>query len=283
MKGNGKFRRLQAAARPRRGGAPGVPGPTTSLSGTRAQSPPLSPDGTENGGLWPENLSAYRQVASLGGSTGARLVEDGEGLRYVMKRGGGADPSGHLMEEAHADDAYRALGLAVPESKIYEGPGGEPVKVARFVSGKTLKELEAGGEGERAARVREELKKGFAADALLGNWDVVGLEHDNVILDDFGTVYRVDNGGSLRRRAMGTPKPPGAWSEKVGELHSMRDPTRKAGAVFAGLPDSEVTLQVKHRVLPARKQLLRALPQDLRGIVNARIDHLEAWAASNPS
>jgi len=46
------------------------------------------------------------------------------------------------------------------------------------------------------------LQKDFAADALLSNWDVIGVTADNIVGND-GKVYRVDNGGALEFRAQG--------------------------------------------------------------------------------
>jgi hypothetical protein len=256
-KGPGKTKRLAASARPRGG--------------------PHAAAATKPSPAWPQDLGGFGYVKNLGGSTGAKLVEDASGRRYVMKRG--ADP-GHLLEEAACDDAYRALGVAVPESRIYSDAEGRPVKVARFVGGKTLAGLEAAG---AAGGAKEQLRRDFAADALLGNWDVTGLEHDNVIVgEDDGVAYRIDNGGSLRRRAMGAPKPSSAFGAAVTELHSMRNPNRQTGKVFGGLTDDEVAGQVRDRILPARDRLLEAVPVPLRSILAARLEHLRSWAEARP-
>lgn len=210
-------------------------------------------------------------------------MEDAAGNRYVSKRY--ADPS-HLVEEFRAEAAYRAMGLDVPDSRMYAGKDGKPVKVARFVSGPTLKEVPDGGE---LAEVRGRLRRGFAADALLANWDVIGRDADNVVIDgasggDPGgvarpvRVWRVDVGGSLRRRAMGEKKPAGSFGAEVGELGSMREASRPSGRIFGGLSDAEVASQVRAYVLPNRAKILASVPEDLSAVVEARIDYLGRWS-----
>ncbi len=116
---------------------------------------------------FPATGDDLKVIKTLGGSTGAKLVEDKNGKQYVMKTGKNA---GHLREEAAADDLYRAMGLDVPRSKIYDRPGG-PVKLSEFHAGKTLGELERSDPVAYQNAVSH-LRKGFVAHALMGNWDV---------------------------------------------------------------------------------------------------------------
>lgn len=222
---------------------------------------------------WPESLDGLAHVGSLGGSTGAQLVQDADGKRYVLKRG--ANP-GHLREEATADALYRAIGLDVPQSKIYETPSG-PAKLAEFVPGRSLAALKDADPPKYSAAVAK-LKEGFAADALLGNWDVVGLSADNVLVTEDGRVLRIDNGGSLRYRAQGAPK--GAnWSTAVGELASLRSQAVNPSAkeVFGDLTDAQVVKQIK-ALAKKRAAILAAAPDDLKSTLAGRLDTMEAWA-----
>src|SRR5262249_42888551 len=148
---------------------------------------------------FPDSIEGLESIRVLGGPTGAQLVRDpATGKQFVLKRGASPD---HLKEEVIADQAYKALGVNVPKVKLYETDQG-PVKVAEFIEGKPLNRL-SGAEREKA---EIELGKHFAADALLGNWDVIGLGEDNILVDQAGKVYRIDNGGSLRFRARGSLK-----------------------------------------------------------------------------
>ncbi len=230
--------------------------------------------------IWHPDLSAYTYVDEAGGSTGAQIVADPDGLQYAMKRG--ADP-GHLMEESYADDVYRAAGLNVPPSNVYRDENGDPAKVSQWIYGRSLRELMHRGD-PGADQVIQDLKDGYAVDALIGNWDVVGLDFDNVKLGDDGITYRIDNGGSFRRRAQGDPKPSGAWSCEVTEIYTLRDSDRNhsAGSVFGDLDDQEIASQIARHILPNRNKILAVIPEDLQEMINCRIDYMAQWAGLDP-
>jgi SPP1 gp7 family putative phage head morphogenesis protein len=176
--------------------------------------------------LFPSDLSAFTHVKDLGGSTGATLVKDADGVLYVMKRGSNPE---HLLAEMEADTFYRAAGVNVPEFQKYIDADGKPVKIAKFVEGKTLAEVRASG-GDVAGFVKK-AQAHFYTDALMGNWDVIGLSADNILIDNAGAVWRIDNGGALGYRAQGSLKG-SAFTENPLELITMRkDKTHAAQAV----------------------------------------------------
>ncbi len=227
-------------------------------------------------GPFPADLKGLVEVKTLGGSTGAKLVEDPRtGKRYVLKRGGNP---GHLKNEAHADALYRAAGLDVPDSRLYDDGG--PVKLAAFHEGKALGELMRSDPAAFAAAV-EKLRKGFAADALLGNWDVVGMSLDNVLVLPDGRVLRIDNGGALAYRAQGALKTSDQWSaSKVGELTSLRSTgvNPSAGLVYGPMTDDDVRAGIKE-LLKRRAKILAAAPDPAtRAVLEGRLDAMAAWA-----
>lgn len=215
----------------------------------------------------------FKSLKKLGGSTGALLVEGPDGKQYVLKRG--AD-EGHLKEEMAADAAYRALGVAVPDS-AGTTMGGKEVKLARFVEGRSLGDVldDPDVSAAEKAAVKKEAGKHFVADALLGNWDAVGLDGDNMLVTEDGKVVRIDNGGSLRYRAQGAKKSPGQFGPAVTELESMRagklNPS--AAGVFGGVTPAEVKAQIED-VVSKKDALLKALPPELRKTVGERVDYL---------
>lgn len=223
---------------------------------------------------FPADVANMRTIERLGGSTGAKLVEDpATGKQYVLKKGNSA---GHLLEEGYADAAYQALSLKVPAFKIYETPDG-PVKLAEFKSGlKTLGEALANASTAERKKLVREVRKGFAADALLGNWDVVGMSKDNILVDEDGRVWRVDNGGSLRYRAQGAKKDAEFVGDYPVELWTLRD--KKVGPenaqIFGDLGIYEIMEQVRE-ILPKNRELLAALPDELRPLVNGRLAVME--------
>jgi len=218
-------------------------------------------------GAFPESLSALKVIKSLGGSTGAQLVEDVAGNQWVMKSGASAD---HLREEVTADELYRALGVDVPEVKLYEDANGKPVKLARFVEGQSLAErLAKATSAEREALIKE-ISKGLYADVLLGNWDVTGMNNDNIIVDAAGKPWRIDNGGSLRFRAMGTAKTSDEWNDFPDELWSLRDPSKLAGKVFKDVRLVHMAKQLEGLQVPD----LDGLAAELKATLEARAKHL---------
>lgn len=219
---------------------------------------------------FPDDPDGLQTVRTLGGSTGAKLVRDPKtGKQYVLKRGNSAE---HVREEFHADQAYRALGIAVPEAHLYETKAG-PVKLAEYIEGRTLDKL-SGSERDAAFK---ELHSGFAADALLGNYDVVGMGLDNILVDNTGKAWRIDNGGSFRYRAQGALKT--RWDEHVSTLWTMRgktvlpdDQTQAAAtSVFKDLGIFKIRRQIDAISEAKEKKLLEAIPDDLRDVVQFRL------------
>jgi SPP1 gp7 family putative phage head morphogenesis protein len=221
---------------------------------------------------FPVDIEGLEEVQSLGGSTGAMLVRDPvSGRQYVMKRGASAD---HVRRELVADDTYRALGARAPAARIYETPGG-PVKLAEFIEGKSLKSFMR-PDGTFPDDILREVRESFAADALLGNRDVIGLDYDNILVDAAGRAWRIDNGGSLDFRAQGGRK---AFDGFPLDLWTMRDRAINAqtSAVFGGMDYSELMGQV--RALGGRRgAALDLLPDELRDAFGQRLDRLEAAA-----
>ncbi len=191
---------------------------------------------------FPASVDGLKTIKKLGGSTGALLVEDAAGTRFVLKRGASA---GHLREEVLADEIYRSLGAHVPEVRLYEAAGG-PVKLARFIEGDTLAAYLAKATPAQREAVMARLGEHFHADVLLGNWDVIGLAKDNVLIDAAGAPWRIDNGGSLRFRAMGAAKGD-EWHEFPDELWSLRDAAKNAqtAEVFGRLKLTDIAARIE--------------------------------------
>lgn len=169
----------------------------------------------------------------LGGSTGARLVRGKDGRLHVWKKG--ASP-GQALVEAVANELYRAAGVPVPVVRYSNGDG----LLTEFVPGVPLRDLKG---GDRKVAVAA-LRRHFLIDAVLANWDVLGMDLDNVIVPEvdgrlaLDAPVRIDNGGSLDTRAQGGKKPFGA---EVLEIDTMRKKDRHG--VFRGLTDADLAKQ----------------------------------------
>jgi hypothetical protein len=231
--------------------------------------------GTGAGGFQPGNTCArgsdgipdahdLEHEDDLGGSTGAALMADSAGKKYVVKQG---NSPGHIISENLADRLYEAMGAPVPAGRMSVGRDGQPAKVAEYVEGTPLAHLSRDDKQAAYAKLREH----FAADALLANWDVIGLAQDNIIVDGKGTPYRIDNGGSLKYRAQGADK---YFGPDVTEIDSMRK-SNQGKPVFGSLTDEEISGQVA-KIVAAEDRVLAAAAghPDIQSTLSKRIDYL---------
>ena len=153
--------------------------------------------------------------ASIGGTTGARLVEI-DGVKYVCKTTGGGQgvSKEHVRNEADADQAYRRAGILVPDCRVYEVEG-KTYKLSQYIEGgKTLGEWLRVATSTQKEAMRAQLAKGYALDALFANWDVVGTNQDNILVDKAGNAWRIDNGSAFGFRAQGAKKKPEEFEKR---------------------------------------------------------------------
>lgn len=221
---------------------------------------------------FPREFESLREVRSLGGSTGAMLMEDPEtGRQYVAKRGRSPE---HLREEVSADTAYQALGVNVPLFNVYDTKSG-PVKISEYIDGETLADVYKRGNKAQIEAVRGQLQQDFAADALLGNWDVIGMENDNILVDGDGKVWRIDNGGALRKRAQGGAKGT-AWNAYPTELWTLRDRNinERSASIFGDMDYQDIVNQMD-AVVKKQDAVIKAVtdPQ-LQADIAGRLDQM---------
>jgi len=186
------------------------------------------------GGGWPPSLNAVQEVKGLGGSTGAKLVQDENGNLYVMKKGAS---QAHIQSESSADKLYKEMGVDVPDHRMYGN-----TKLARYVEGQTLQQAQTNDPAAYNSAIKR-LQDNFAADALLANWDVIGLNKDNILIDKKGKVWRIDNGGALAYRAQGAKKSAAGWNNNPTAIFSMRK-QGVAGSVFGKMSWNQVAASI---------------------------------------
>lgn len=176
-----------------------------------------------------QSMDAWSQVGPQAGSNPGGLFAAPGGSQWYCKFPQSAD---HAKNEVLAAKLYQAAGVLVPDLKLIT-QGGKIGVASQIVPGLTKgspSEL-AGAEGAHA---------GFAVDAWLANWDVVGLGHDNLLLQG-GQAVRVDTGGALMYRAQGAPKGE-AFGTSVPELATLLDPKKNAqsAGVFASMSKTDL-------------------------------------------
>lgn len=155
-----------------------------------------------------------------GGTTGAVWAKAKDGTEYVVKTYGGDE--NRVATELLGNAIYRTLGVRVPEAGVLMVEK-KPAVAARKVE----------GEVKHWDDPDVELAQGFMADALLANWDVVGLTQDNVLWGPDGPV-RVDQGGTLEYRAQGGTK---EYGPVPSEVWSMAGPKGQAFGTMLLTPE----------------------------------------------
>ncbi len=254
----------------------------------------------ETSELFPEMLNQVRVInRNIGGSTGAELVEDHRVRKFVRKTAGsGAKITAqHLRTEYHTNKAYKALGVMVPEVTLYNPVTGQqirlsekspaderPVMLSHYVPGNTqpLKDYLSYpkmSSHPHFAKVQALVQKHFVADCLLANWDVVGLEYDNMRINvDTNEIWRIDNGAGLDYRAQGKKKDAASFTSVIKEFKTMRDPdiNSEAAKLFGSITDAEIVRQIDE-ILPHRAAFLAAIPARLKDIMTQRFDYLSVY------
>lgn len=216
---------------------------------------------------FPPNLNALIEVKSLGGSTGAKLVQDSTGRQFVLKGGASED---HIQEEYLADTVYQAFGVPVPKTKLYVDDGGRVYKLSEFIDGKPLNQLT----GSAFEKAKAELQKDFHIDALLSNRDVIGLSQDNILVDKSGKVWRIDNGSSFRFRAQGGSK---EYDGHLSDLWTLRDSkvNAQSAQVFSGIKIYDLAKRMETAsTAEMQARIVAMVPADLKPAFSSRFDQM---------
>ena len=178
-----------------------------------------------------ESMDHWTQTGGQGGSNPGGKFKDQDGVEWYCKFPADQDTA---KAEVLAAKLYTALGLNAQDAKLVTKDG----KVGIASRWQEVKKATP----QELAKTPGVLA-GFAADAWLANWDVVGLGFDNLQVDEKGNAMRVDAGGSLMYRAQGGKK---AFGDTVTELDSLRDKklNPQAAAVFGGMSQADITASV---------------------------------------
>lgn len=162
------------------------------------------------------------------------------------------DPD-RAYNEVIAARLYQAAGVEVPEVVLIESESHGLGVASRIING-VEKSHSAAVEGA----IRAGLQENFAVDAWLSNWDVVGLEYDNVMLVGKNRWVRIDPGGALRFRAQGGLKGQ-AFGNKVLELESLLNPgvNPQSAAVFNSITTAELENGVRKVLSLTREQIVK--------------------------
>ena len=180
----------------------------------------------------PPSMDAWQQIGGQGGSNPGGKFKDPTGQEWYCKFPGDTDTA---KSEVLAAKLYALAGLSGQDAMLItkDGKVGIASKWTNITKASSAAAL---------AKVPGALD-GFAVDAWLGNWDVVGMALDNLQIGPDGKAHRVDAGGSLEYRAQGAKKP---FGPKVEEIDTLRDAKLNphSAAVFKGIKQADLVASV---------------------------------------
>jgi hypothetical protein len=165
----------------------------------------------------------------------------------------------HRRNEMLASALYRLTNIGSAGVRFGSDANGVEKTYSEIIPGRALAETEL------TAKTKKEIQEGFAIDAWLANWDVAGLEDDNIIIDGIGRPYRIDMGGALLFRAQGALKGE-AFGDEVAEIDTLRDPDKNpaSAALFGDMTYSDL--------VASASKLLDVSPKEIDILVDATFD-----------
>lgn len=178
-----------------------------------------------------EAMDSWEQTGGQGGSNPGGRFKDSNGVEWYCKFP--ADES-IAKSEVLAAKLYAAAGVEGQDAKLIT-KGGKVGIASRWITVSKAKPADlAKAPGATS---------GFAVDAWLANWDVIGMGYDNLQIGVDGNAVRVDAGGSLEYRAQGSKKP---FGNQVDEIDTLRDAKVNANsaAIFGKMTKADVTASV---------------------------------------
>ena len=90
----------------------------------------------------------------------------------------------------------KALDVPVPEVKLYTDTTSQnKFLILEYIEGMALNQVDR--TSADYPNILQQIQSHFVANAFLGNYDVIGFESDNILVDKTGVPYQIDNGGSL--------------------------------------------------------------------------------------
>jgi len=187
-----------------------------------------------DGGATVTSMDGWAQTGDQKGSNTGGRFRDSFGNEWYCKF---PKDSSVCHNEYLATKFYQMLGVSVPDVKLVE-KGGKLGIASKWMPGISTAD-------SSALAKTPGVRSGFAIDAWLANWDVVGLSNDNLMVSG-GAAVRVDSGGALLYRAMGTKKG-AAFTDDVPEFDTLVDASvnSQSAAVFSGITKKEMMWGVK--------------------------------------
>jgi hypothetical protein len=207
------------------------------------------------------DIGAWKKVGAQKGSNPGGLYEAPDGERYYVKL---YKDDAQARTELASNAVYRMMGVDMPDLSLRTMDG----KVA--LASKWRADMKPMTQAEMIAHP-EEMARIFQASVLTGNWDVVGMSYDNVMLGKKGRLAMIDAGGSFKFRAQGGAK---AYEAVPNEVNTLRDAklNPQSASVFNAIFGKDVWLERE-----GAKPLLELKKTDVKKVfANAGFQEAEA-------
>lgn len=172
-----------------------------------------------------------------GSNPGGFYEDPATGRQFYVKE---AKDESHALNEALASKFYSEAGVPNAEQHARMLPNGKWGTVSEIVPDPQSDLYTHIKDGDQ--EYLDQIRQGFAVDAWLANWDVAGLDYDNILTDENGNPVRVDPGGALLYRAQGAPKG-NAFGNDATEWESLRGETSMnstATPIFEDMTDQQL-------------------------------------------
>ena len=187
--------------------------------------PATSQDNESLGTVAGVEIGSHNPKGKFGSNNGLTMKDPKTGKLYYVKTEDAAKNKAEIL----SNKIYQMAGIAVPNTELVKFNGTASTKSEWLPEAESVKDFD-----------HPDLTNGFLVDVMLNNWDVMGMNNDNVISSG-GKVYRVDNGGSLHfSSAGGNTKMKGfhkdEWYEPSGPQFTSANPEGFTKEDFPYLP-----------------------------------------------
>ena len=202
------------------------------------------------------HLDAMSKVQGPKGSTPSQWYQDHLGQRYLLKQSKSSD---HAENEVAVGATYHAAGIPTPRTNLITMEDGTKHVVSKAVGG--LQKWRTNEKNQAEAR------KGAGIDALVSNWDTLGLVNDNAFTTSKGNVVRLDHGGGGFYRAQGKPKDEGFEAGKPW-VDPVTQRTSKQGKELYGAPPGTHDEEMRASLVAAKNLDLNKVDAEMasRGV-----------------
>lgn len=158
------------------------------------------------------------------GSNPGGIHTDEDGRRYYVKYYENGDQA---KSEALAGKIYEHMGIKTVKPS-YEKINGRHAVVTPWNS--RLSQVHPHEFEKLTPEQAEHIGRMYHGAVLTKNWDIVGMDHDNIVKNvDTNELHAVDHGGTFEFRARGGHKD---YGPDVGEHTSLRHNNEASGHVF---------------------------------------------------